>query len=239
MLHCRGRQSCQSSTVICPSEGQCNVYCDGDNACQFSDFTCSEGGTCLFHFEGNELSVEQVGAYATILCKENSVCKIICAGKSRNIDNQCFRLSITCPQEGGKCTVECTGGSHTCQYANIICGRGNDCLNCSGKFSCLRATITFLNGSKSILNCTGPSSCQYANIICPVNSNCTVNCNDSNSCNYARVTCPTGDYSCNVLCTAFRSCSNLTITNTHNVNLQCCGGQSCTRMGISPTSTDC
>ena len=94
--------------------------------------------------------------------------------------------------------------------------------------------ITCPTNSECTINCTEAYSCQSATFTCPTNSNCTINCDGPSSCRSANVTCPTGDYSCNILCTDFLSCSDLSITNTHNVNIKCCGDLSCVGAGMVP-----
>ena len=191
--------------------------------------------------EGNYSSLYSIGSNAEITCLENSTCSIVCAGNGTTTNYElCGYLRINCREENARCTVECSG-YRACRYANIICGRDRNCLSCSGKGSCYGAIMTYPDVSMPVLQCTGSDSCWFANITCPPQNNCTINCNGHSSCNYARVTCPTGDYSCNILCTDPLSCSKLSITNTHNVYLQCCG--SATRCaGISgpmTASTEC
>ena len=238
-MNCKEEYTCGYSTVICPSYGYCIFYCNGDESCQHSDFTCSVGGNCTFHFEGLSANRDRIGYNTVITCQENSICSIVCTGRSNSNDDQCSSLHVICPRESGRCFVECSG-YEACRYVNIACGIERDCLSCSGSYSCNRATITLSNVSMSSLNCTGRSSCQSARIVCSGNNNCTINCDGQYSCNNARVTCPTGDYSCNILCIDPLSCSNLSITNTHNVNLQCCGSQTrCAGTRVVPTSTEC
>ena len=214
-LRCRDYLSCQYSTVVCPSveNGQCYVHCDdGYGACQYSDFTCPSGGNCVFQFGGRYSRQAWIGAGIDITCQENSICTIICAGNDSNSNGyQCVNSRITCPRENGKCTLECSG-YRACQTSGLT----------------VAAT-----------NCTGRHSCRYATITCPANNNCTINCDGQSSCGNTRVICPTGDYSCNILCTDPLSCSNLSITNTHNVYLQCCGGLSCAGTSVTPALTEC
>ena len=309
-LNCRDLYSCRYSTVLCSSDkdGLCYVYCNGDDACRDSDFTCPVGGNCVFHFEGVHSSSNRIGYNTNVMCKENSTCHVICAGRSSSNIDQCDNSHITCPRESGRCTVECSG-YYACWEANIACGRDRDCLSCSGESSCYGATISLSTTDMIMLNCSGQHSCRYsritcpannncaincysqyscyeakmtcpanstctincqgqyscsgtaevtcptesdctincdgqyscqnARLTCPANNNCTINCDGQYSCNNARVTCPTGDYSCNILCTDPLSCSNLSITNTHNVYLQCCGGLSCAGTSVTPASTEC
>ena len=143
------------------------------------------------------------------------MCSIRCTGLSNNARYQCYDADIICPTSNGECTVECSGYL-SCPYSRITCGPNN------------------------AVNCTGLSSCQQANFYCPASNNCTINCDGQYSCNNARVTCPTGDYSCNIRCTDPLSCQGLSITNTHNVNLLCCGGPTaCAGMSVVPTSINC
>ena len=239
-MNCRGRQSCRYSTVLCPSSGVCNVNCGstyGHYACQRSQFTCPGGGKCMFEFNGQSNGY-WIGQYAVITCQENSTCDIHCTGSSTNAQSQCSNSQITCPTENGDCSIKCNG-YYSCRSSTIMSGPRGNSLTCSGEYSCNSATITLPSTSVANLNCTGRHSCQSTRITCPANNNCTINCDGQYSCQNARVTCPTGDYSCNILCTDPLSCSNLSITNTHNVYLQCCGGLSCAGTSVTPASTEC
>ena len=189
----------------------------------------------------NNSSLYSTGSYAEITCLENSACSIVCAGIGTTANyGLCGYLTVNCSKDNAKCTVECSG-YRACGYGNIICGSDADCLSCSGEGSCYGTAIMFPDVSMPVLPCTGSDSCWFTNITCPPSNNCTINCNGKSSCQNARVTCPTGDYSCNILCTDPLSCSNLSITNTRNVYLQCCGSATrCARTSASvATSTEC
>ena len=217
------------------------------------------GGKCIFEFV-DQSSNHCTGCNAIITCQENSTCVIRCTGSSRYADNQCSWSRITCPTENGDCTIKCSGrsscqsstimsgprgdsltcsGEYSCNGATITCLTDGNCLNCTGQYSCNSATITLSSTSVANLNCTGRHSCQSSTITCSASNNCTINCDGQYTCQNARVTCPTGDYSCNILCTDPLSCSNLSIINTHNVYLQCCGGLSCAGTSVTTASTEC
>ncbi len=201
-----------------------------------TEFVCEQGSTCVFNFYGGS----RTGYNTNITCEENSTCSIRCTGLSiYSAHSQCRYIDIICPSIGD-CTVECSG-YRSCQRSRFTSGPKSDCLTCNGEGSCYQATITLLAGLNGpIMNCTGLSSCQYSTITCPANKNCTIICDGQYSCNEARVTCPTGDYSCNIRCTDPLSCQGLSITNTHNVNLLCCGGlTACAGTSVVPTSIDC
>ena len=240
-INCRDYFACRSSTVLCPSDGLCIVNCSNSysySACRYSDFTCPAGGYCIFNFGVQSRQSDFVGASSTITCEDHSICEIYCTSRFITSDNQCYNSRITCPRESGRCIIRC-GAYRACHLSTIICGRDRDCLSCSGELSCSSARISLPDIEFSTLNCTGQSSCQATTITCPTKNACTINCDGQSSCERTRVICPTGDYSCNILCTDPLSCSNLRITNTHNVYLQCCGQLSCLGTSVTASSTDC
>ncbi len=217
-LYCTDWYSCEYSTVRCSQDAFCDVNCisGGFGACSSTVFVCEPGSNCVFNFDGGNSGL-YIGSSTDITCEENSTCSIRCTGRSTRAYQQCTYSDIICPTNNGECNIECSG-YRSCYSSRITCGPGPN----------------------SAVNCTGLSSCQSSRITCPANRNCTINCDGQYSCNIARVTCPTGDYSCNIHCTDPLSCQGLSITNTHNVNLLCCGGPTaCAGTSVVPTSTDC
>ena len=233
-LHCTDYFACLYATVRCSPNTLCDVNClNGNQACQRSNLVCEQGSNCIFNFDGGYYG-DYIGNFADIICEENSTCNIRCTGLSNSAHSQCRYIDIICPSIGD-CTVECSG-YRSCQRSRFTSGPKSNCLTCNGEGSCQEMTIA-LQGT---MNCTGRYSCRYAAVTCPANKNCTIICDGQYSCNEARVTCPTGDYSCNIRCTDPLSCQGLSITNTHNVNLLCCGGlTACAGTSVVPTSIDC
>ena len=213
-LNCTDDYSCRYSTVNCSPYGLCTVNC-------YSDPNRHTYRTCdrlklICPAKGNCIfnfnGGISLGDYIAVTCEENSTCAIRCTSTDRRYT--CWGSHITCPRYSGDCTVECSGPS-ACERSTIGCGPGR-------------------------VSCSGQDSCKDTHFICPANNNCTINCDGQYSCQNARVTCPTGDYSCNILCTDPLSCPNLSITNTHNVNLLCCRGETaCAGTSVVATSTDC
>ena len=245
--------SCDYATVRCSQGAFCDVNCndsyydiiwayryyydDYSATCSSTEFVCEQGSTCVFNFYGGY----RIGYDTNITCEENSTCSIRCTELSiYSGSHQCDSANIICPTSNGDCTVECSG-YNSCRSSRITCGPSSDCLSCSGKWSCDGSTITLRAGlNEPIMNCTGLSSCRYSTITCSAKNNCNINCDGQYSCISARVICPTGDYSCNIRCTDPLSCQGLSITNTHSVNLLCCGGPTaCAGTRVVPTSTDC
>ena len=251
LLNCDSQESCTGSTVQCLN-GNCLVECDWDDTCQRLTLVCV-GGDCTVNCSNSRNSCHDL----TVECPPHRQCTVDCLSYLA-----CWQSRLNCPERGNCifnfvdkgyqagygsviscqnnsiCTIYCDGPAHyACRSSLIQCPRdtGGCIIQCSGYLSCERSTITLL----AKLSCTGQSSCQHSTINCPANNTCTINCDGQYSCNNARVTCPTGDYSCNILCTDPLSCSNLSITNTHNVYLQCCGGLSCAGIGVTPASTEC
>ena len=198
-----------------------------------------------------------------ILCTDPLSCYNLMITNTHNVNLQCCgsetrcagtsvvatstvcrdRDEITCPT-GSNCTINCNN-YYSCYYTEIACTAENNCtVNCDGTDSCDYAKVTCPTNHYCNINCRGIFSCHFSEIICPTNNNCTVNCESgfgkSISCYDARVICPTGDYSCNILCTDPLSCSNLSIVNTHNVYLQCCGSETrCAGPSVNASSIEC
>ncbi len=218
-LHCTDYYSCEYLTIRCSQGAFCDINCISHRfgACSNTEFVCEQGSTCVFNFNGGYSGI-YIGSSTDITCEENSICSIRCTGLSSiSANRQCIYADIICPANNGECNVECSGYL-SCYSSRIRCGPG----------------------PKSAMNCIGLSSCQSSAITCPANNDCTINCDGQYSCNNARVTCPTGDYSCNIRCTDPLSCQGLSIINTHNVNLLCCGGPTaCAGASVVPTSIDC
>ncbi len=216
-LLCTDRESCQYATMRCSANAFCNVNClNGYQVCLGSTFVCEQGSTCVFNFDGGYTG-DYIGRNTDITCEENSTCSIRCTGLNDFAQYQCQYADIICPTSNGDCIVEC-----------------------SNHDSCYFSRITSGPEPNNAVNCSGLSSCRGIKFYCQANSNCTINCDGQYSCMDARVTCPTGDYSCNIRCTDPLSCQGLSITNTHNVNLLCCGGPTaCAGTSVVPTSIDC
>ena len=260
-VRCYGNHVCTGKTLIdCPSGDSCFIHCTGPGSCANFKNTCPSGGDCEVLYDGSSSGGVAYGATTT--CEENSKCNIICTGSDPNRPDVCRTSTFDCSSDSAQCNIECDS-YFTCREATITCGTNGNCVTCSGYQSCYQSSIT-LTGETASLNCSGPNhacssstitctdnndctvhctnsySCsQSTRINCPENGDCTIDCSGENSCDSARITCPTGDYSCDVLCTDPLSCASLSIMNTHNLYLQCCGGTACSGVGITPNSNAC
>ena len=263
-INCNGVNSCDYAEVICPIENECMINCDGGSSCSQARVTCPPDSNCNIHCDGqyscwNARVTCPTGNYScNILCTDPQSCSNLMITSTHNVYLQCCgsetrcagttvvptstecrdRDEITCSTESN-CIINCNDWG-SCYYTEIVCNTESNCtVNCDGDYSCYYAKVTCPSGHDCNINCAGYSSCDVSEIICPTNSNCTINCVWI-SCAYARVICPTGDYSCNILCTRYGSCSNLSITNTHNVYLQCCGSETrCAGPSVNASSIEC
>ena len=222
----------QDSIILCQENSACNIICTGigsaRSSCNRISITCpTTNGSCVV-----ECSGYQSCQYSNIMCGANSDC-LSCTGYQA-----CNSATITLSSTE-LATQHCTGQS-SCQSARITCPGDRDCaISCNATDACQSASFTCPQNNECTINCTTAGTCQSATFTCSPYQDCTINCDGLYSCQNARVTCPTGDYSCNILCTDPLSCSNMSITNTHNVYLQCCGGLSCAGSTVIPSSTEC
>ena len=256
---CVGSYVCGGGvTIVCPPGGSCFINCLG-GTCGGLILTCPAGGDCVLQFEG--VTRSGVAYNSRITCEDNSNCHIMCTGSDPDRVDVCRLATFDCSSDSAQCSIECDS-YFTCHQSTMTCSTSN-CITCSGYQSCYQSSIT-LTGEIANLNCSGPNyACSSSRITCvdnddctihctnsyscsentrmncPENGDCTIDCSGENSCDRARITCPVGDYTCNILCTDPFSCASLSITNTHNLYLQCCGGTACSGVGITPNSNEC
>lgn len=240
LVNCFGDYSCQYSDVICSND--CNIDCSGRYACQYGNFTCLEGGNCTAKCE------DYRSCRRAIMSSENMA--LACTG-SRSCEDatltglnhincsgsfSCYRGRISCLYQGNYLSCH---GDYSCQSAMISYSSSTEAnLECTGRYACNSMTLNCPTDETCNVDCTGEYSCQYLVINCPQNGDCNVKCESQNGCSNLRVNCPSGGYNCNIKCTdPLSSCGNLRITNTNNVNLQCCGDLSCSGVNVPPTST--
>ena len=253
LLDCYGEESCQNSVVDCSSE-HCALECDGtgdSNACNSITYECA-GEDCSLNCPGHgtcrnsNIKAVSSNSFYWHCWKGCSGSTLTCTSKTChvNCENYFGCNSITFLYDAAESfTLVCNDFGHgfTCGSLNILpvpgSSPGSLTVGCYGNYVCRGNTeITCPSGDSCVVNCQGPGSCDGLIVTCPAEGDCTIECG---SCHSAQITCPVGDHRCNILCVDPNSCGSLSITNTHNLHLQCCGGTACSGVGIAPDSTEC
>eukprot|EP01083_Nonionella_stella_P292575 995030_1 len=185
---CNQAYECQSDTISCTEDRDCDVTCSALRSCESAHIICSDGIDCKVDCTGDtscggatidgptngNLTVTCTNKYscnsARINCPINGACHIDATASSWTTPSNSFVIDAT-DMISGTFTV------YSARSGTIICPAGGvECNVICGQYGCLGTTFISQNNTKLHITATGLRSLESSNIYCPYPSGeCAIN----------------------------------------------------------------